>query len=286
MRRRLLATAAGLLAIALVAFPAAAGSETSAPSIVAENIGGGIYGETHQWSPSSATVAEGGAVTLRNPTAVAHGVHWVYGPATPACSGVPVGTTASDSGKEWNGTCTFTQAGTYTFYCTVHGPEMTGTITVDANGTVSAPPAPSTPAPPAGSSSGPASGGEGGSAAPLGSPLLGSAAAALKLSSSQHGQSVRGSVGVSRAGANGLLEVDVFAKGASLAGAGHARLVRVGRLVRASIRPGTVPFSVPLSASARSALKRSRRLALTVKIVLRPTGAGAVTVMRSVTLHA
>ncbi len=48
---------------------------------------------------------------------------------------MPVGTTPAASGTKWSGACTFTQAGTYTFFCTVHGSEMTGTITVNTGGT-------------------------------------------------------------------------------------------------------------------------------------------------------
>jgi hypothetical protein len=76
-------------------------------------------------------VSAGGTVTLSNHTAIEHGVHWIGPPETPACSSeIPVGTTSATKGANWSGTCTFTKPGTYTFYCTVHGPEMTGTITV------------------------------------------------------------------------------------------------------------------------------------------------------------
>jgi plastocyanin len=95
----------------------------------------GPYPETHRWSPAQETVLAGGVVTFRNPTTVYHGVHWVSGP-TPACSNtVPVGTEPSASNVNWSGTCTFKEAGTYTFYCTVHGAAMSGKITVKAPGT-------------------------------------------------------------------------------------------------------------------------------------------------------
>jgi plastocyanin len=115
---------------ALLALPAIADSLTP-PSIEAVNEG--IYG--HRWSPAQAAVATGGTVTLSNPTTTPHGVNWVGGPEKPLCgAGVPVGTTVSASGTNWSGTCTFSKPGTYTFYCTVHGPEMTGTITVTTPG--------------------------------------------------------------------------------------------------------------------------------------------------------
>jgi plastocyanin len=122
---------ATVLGVTLVALPALA----TEPTIQAVNVGGGIYGTTHYWSPSQAAVSTGGSVTVENASATPHGVEWRSGPATPACSGtVPVGTTAAASAASWSGKCTFSKAGTYTFYCTVHGPEMTETITVTTPG--------------------------------------------------------------------------------------------------------------------------------------------------------
>lgn len=120
---------ASLLA-AMVLLPVLASSGTI-QSIDAVNAG--LY--THYWSPTQVSVAPGGEVTLRNSTTTRHGVNWVGGPATPTCEGgVPVGTTEVSAGTNWSGNCKFTQAGTYTFYCTVHGPEMTGTVTVTIPG--------------------------------------------------------------------------------------------------------------------------------------------------------
>jgi plastocyanin len=116
------------LGAALTALPALAAEP---PTIEAVNVG--TY--SHYWSPTEAAISTGGSVTLRNSGAIPHGVNWVGGPVKPECSaGVPVGTTAAASGTKWSGTCTFSKAGTYTFYCTVHGPEMTGTITVTTPG--------------------------------------------------------------------------------------------------------------------------------------------------------
>ncbi len=58
---------------------------------------------------------------------------------------------------------------------------------------------------------------------------------------------MRGSIKVSQAGSGGRLEVGLFA-GASLAKAWHSEQVRVGRLVRSSLKAGSVSSSVPLSA--------------------------------------
>ncbi len=268
------------LAAALVVLPAVAGSETG-PTIEAENIPAGTYTEEHHaWAPSQVTVGEGGVVTLKNPgSTIPHGVDWVGGPATPVCSGVPVGTTAASSGTNWSGTCTFTHAGTYTFYCTVHGREMTGTIVVSGAGTPAPGPSPGpegAPPPPGGS-------GPGGSPGAGGSPFAGGAHA-LKLAAAQHGSSVRGSVAVSTAGAGGKLEVAVFAARASLAVHRSSR-IRIGRYLRPSLRAGVISFSVGLSARARAALRRHARLAVSVQIVLTPVSGKPAVMTKNVVLH-
>jgi plastocyanin len=286
MRRRFLFGVTALLAAALVILPAVAGSEAG-PRIEAVNSSGPYSEQIHSWNPAHASVGEGASVTFANPTAIPHGVRWFSVPATPSCSaGVPVGTNETAAGKEWSGTCTFAAAGTYTFYCTVHGSAMTGVITVAANGSVTPVPPSTQPAPgEATTTSGTPGAGEPGAGGASGSPLAGSAASAVKLASSQHGKSVRGSVRVSAAGAHGRLEIDLLARNAALASASRSSRVGVGRLVRSSLLAGTMPFSVALSAKAKGALKRKGHLALTVKLVLKPTAGAAVTVTRSVVMR-
>ncbi len=80
---------------------------------------------SYAWTPTTAEVAPGGTVEFKNMTGIPHLVAFQSPPAVPSCPGVP----ATASGN-WSGTCTFTQAGTYNFYCTVHPSLMTGTITV------------------------------------------------------------------------------------------------------------------------------------------------------------
>jgi plastocyanin len=136
MRRYLVLAA--LLGVFGMALPADASPETSS-TVTAENTGGFYGEEEHRWTPSQTTVSTVGGVTLSNPTEIKHGVHWIAPPSTPTCdSGVPVGTTEAASGTKWSGTCTFAQAGTYTYYCTVHGAAMSGTITVKEPGTPTA----------------------------------------------------------------------------------------------------------------------------------------------------
>jgi plastocyanin len=128
-----------LCGVILAMLPSLASSATTA-SVEALNEGGGIYGETHRWSPTPAEVTRnGGVVTFSNKSAlVPHGVVWQSTPAKPSCEEgagkVPVG--VGHSGYSWSGACTFTQEGTYTYYCSVHGAAMSGTIYVNANGTL------------------------------------------------------------------------------------------------------------------------------------------------------
>ncbi len=474
MRFAVLAVLTGAL---LAVLPAVGSSTEPSPTVDAVNVG--IY--THYWSPEHVSVNTGGTIAVRNLTLVAHGVEWVGGPATPGCSvGVPVGTTPVASGKEWSGTCTFTQAGTYTFYCTVHGPAMTETVTVttpgaptlttgsasavgqtaatlngtvdpqgkattyhfdygtttgygketgeesagtgstneavavpvsslapgtiyhyklvakneagttegvdrtfttlsppgppsaitglasglgetqatlnatvnpngqatsfffewgtssaygqstaelpagedhaghaesatltglavgavyhfrvvakNASGTVpgadrtfttASPPAPETTPTTTVTTPAPVTGGSTTTATtPIvtpapGPPIVGSPL----LHSVQRGASVTGSLHVAATGAGGRLEVDVFAKGASITRAKRSSSVLVGRVVRSSVSAGTVSFSVKLSAKARSALRRHHGLVVSVKVTLIPVDGHTVSVTRSVLLR-
>ncbi len=264
LRRRYLVLA-GMLGAGVAVIPSVASSET--PPVEAVNAG--LY--SHYWSPAQATLAVGDALTIRNSTATPHGVEWHSGPATPVCNGIPVGTTASAAGTNWSGSCTFSKPGTYVFYCTVHGPEMTETITVgggetttttSTTPTTTTPTTPTTTRPPAGEEAGP----------PAGS---------VSLHPSQRGRAVRGVLTIAQSGAGGRLEIDVFARGVR----GNAG-VRVGRLVRGALSAGRLSFAVALDAQARRTLARKRRLALTVQIVLRPTGGKPLTVKRAVVDHA
>ncbi|MHB8234473.1 MAG: cupredoxin domain-containing protein [Solirubrobacteraceae bacterium] len=290
--RRLLLAAIGLGLAAVAALPAMAGSETG-PEIKAVNgPGPPSPTATHEWSPPQLTVAEGTSVTVSNLTTTPHGIHWVSTPATPVCdASVPVGTGESASGTQWTGKCTFARAGTYSFYCTVHGPAMSGTVTVSA---ASGPPPVSPPSTGGGSNGQPQSGagapgttttpGSAG-AGTLASPFLGGAAKALTLSARQRGSSVRGAVRVSQAGAKGRLDVSLLARSASLARAGQAKQVTVGRFSRSSLRAGTVRFTVALTPRGRRTLKRRGKLALTVRIVLSPASGAPSAATRSVVLH-
>jgi plastocyanin len=270
LRRRYLPLMAVLGAAAAV-LPAIASSE----ALPVEAVNEGLY--YHHWSNPTQTVASGEAVKFSNPSGTTpHGLKFTGGTAgaVPSCVGLPAAATTETGETNWHAQCTFTTAGTYTFICTVHPGEMKGTITVNADGTTTitttttpTSPTTTTPTTPV--------------EPPSSGPLLGSPA----IRSSQHGAVVKGSLEISKSGAGDRLEVDVFAKGASLARAGRSTRVRVGRLVRGSVPAGKLSFAVKLDAKARSALKRRRRLALTVKVALTPSSGEPATLTRSVVQH-
>jgi plastocyanin len=212
------------------------------------------------WRPSSVTTAAGGTVAFRNPGAVTpHGVHWTGGPEKPSCSGVPVDT----FGTSWSGACTFAQAGTYTFVCTVHPEEMKGTITVAAAGEPA-------PPPPAGS----------GQPAPSEGPVV----EALRLAKSQHGAFVRGSIAVSSTAIGGNLIIELEARRSALRGQGKT-LIQVGKLARSLSKAGQQPFAVSLGASARRALRSHGHLSLLVKVSVKPPSSARMTMSRRIELH-
>jgi plastocyanin len=280
-QRQLLTVLAVLLGAAVVVLPAAAGSETT-PTIQAVN-SGAYY---HYWSPAQVFVSPGAVVSFSNPyTETHHGLKFTGGPATPSCTGIPPAAGEATGALNWHGECTFSTPGTYSFVCTVHPGEMKGTVTVNANGSTTTTTTTTQPPSPEGGST-PSTANGSGPGATTGSPLAGSASQALRLAFNQHGNSVHGSVKVSQAGAGGRLEIDLLAKGASIARRAHPAQLPVGRLVHSSLRAGTISFAVPLSARAKRALARHGRLALSVKIVLTPANGSAVTIARSVVLHA
>jgi hypothetical protein len=72
------------------------------------------------------TIASGGSVSFSNPAGGDfHNVAF-EGAQPSSCTGLPPGPR-----KDWQGECTFADAGTYSFMCQLH-PEMTGTVIVKA----------------------------------------------------------------------------------------------------------------------------------------------------------
>jgi plastocyanin len=129
-----------LLGTVTAVLPAMASSETT-PSVEAVTAGtNGIY-PAYAWSPKQSTVGVGGSVAFSTgSTSAPHGVIWTSSVKPTCSSSVPV---EGASKEQWSGSCTFTQAGVYTFHCAVHE-EMTGSITVNAAGVT---PTMGTPAP-------------------------------------------------------------------------------------------------------------------------------------------
>jgi plastocyanin len=270
MRRRYLPLAA-VLGVAAAVLPAIAASETT-PTISAYNEPGGYL---RSWMPSTATVGLGGTVLFKNPYSTTnHGLKFTGGTAgapLPSCTGLPSAAETELGAPSWEAKCTFSKSGTYTFVCTVH-PEMTGTITVNPNGTTTT--TTTTPTTTTTTTTTPTE-------PPASGPLIGGPS----LRSSQRGGVVRGSLVISKAGAGDRLEIDVFAKSASLAKAKRPAIVRVGRFIRSSAPAGKVSFVVKLNARARNALKHRHRLALTVRITLTPFYGEPTKLTRSVVEH-
>jgi plastocyanin len=128
---------------AVLALPTVAGALATG-SVEALNESGGLYSEErHLWAPEHVKLSGAGTVTFSNKSAtVPHGIYWTSA-AQPACEEgagkVPVG--LAKSGTSWTGSCSFAKPGAYTYYCTVHGAAMSGTVDVAGTPEASAEPA-------------------------------------------------------------------------------------------------------------------------------------------------
>lgn len=117
--------------VVLLALPALAGAANLVEAL--NEPGAGLYSEErHYWSPERVSLSESATVTFSNKSAsIPHGVYWTSA-THPVCEEgagkVPVG--LAKSGVSWSGVCSFAKPGAYTYYCTVHGPAMSGTIDV------------------------------------------------------------------------------------------------------------------------------------------------------------
>jgi plastocyanin len=110
---------AGVLGAAIAVVPAIA---ESSPTVSGT--------ESLMWVPPEVTVAPGGTVTFQDTsTVVPHGIVWEAGnPSTPVCTGVPI----NKGETHWKGSCTFTNVGTYRYFCFVHGMAMSGRVIVSS----------------------------------------------------------------------------------------------------------------------------------------------------------
>ena len=103
-----------LITVAALALTAACGSSTS-PSGPGPSQ---VFMQGVAFNPATRTVSVGTTVTWLNQDGVAHTVTYSSGPGTAFSSG-----TVAAAGIY---THTFTAAGTYQYYCTIHGTPTTG----------------------------------------------------------------------------------------------------------------------------------------------------------------
>ena len=121
--------------------------------------------------------------------------------------------------------------------------------------------------------------------APLSGSLFVGGSKALRLLAPKHGFALHGSIDVAQAGAGGKLEVALFAASSALGKGKAPAKVLVGRFSRSALKAGSASFSVQLTATGRAALRRHKRLALSVRIVLKPAHGAAATITRELVLH-
>jgi plastocyanin len=318
-----------LLGASLALIPTMAGGTTAPVSVSAVNF---AFVGNNNSRPAAVAITPGESVDFTNTNGVYNHDVFFKGPRPASCSdnGNPspiLGPTEANPSTTlfpattWSGTCTFTQPGVYTFYCTVHLFE--GTVYVNAEGTVpttttttttstsstvpisttttsTTTTSPSitsttqTPLPPSTAQSTSSSSTSSASSSTLGGPppsgegQSGSPARtpSVALAKSSHGATtVRGSAEIAPRYAGSRLEVDLLSTGASLARAKHPAQVIVGRLVRSSVSAGKVSFSVSLDSRGKRALRRHGRLTLTVRVTLTPRGGTAITLTRGIVLH-
>jgi plastocyanin len=312
-----------LLGAAVAAIPTMAGG-TATPSVSAVNF---AFVGSNNSRPAAVAIMPGGSVEFTNTNGLYKHDVFFKGPVPASCSdngnpGPILGPTEASPGTTlfpavtWNGACTFTKPGAYTFYCTVHlfegtiyvnseGVVPTTTTTTTSTTTSTTPtttsttttttftPPPSTTTTQTQTSS---TSSAPGSTSPVGTPEPNGPAGPgerageppvliLALVKGAHGATVRGSTEVAPLYGGSRLEVDLVARGAASARAKHAAPTLLGRFVRASVPAGKVSFAVSLNARGRSLLRRRGRLAVTVRIVLTPPGGSAVTVTQGVVLR-
>lgn len=123
----------GALTLALASAAVGFGvTQAATPSIIAV--------DPYSWqangsAPAAVAIVTGEEVKFSYPSGASRHYPVLHsGPvgAPPDCVGLPTG--EANAGPGWSGSCKFTQAGTYVFYCGVHGSLMTATVTVSSAG--------------------------------------------------------------------------------------------------------------------------------------------------------
>jgi hypothetical protein len=292
LRTLLLLALAALVGSAVAVLPALAAAPSEAKLEVNENCVESNWpcwaapgsGSTPQ-PASKVTMLAGGELSFTDNATTKANIAWVGN--APACSpSVPVSPTPPQA--PWEGKCKFEQPGTYKFESSTlfnGGPSLNYTkyeIVVEAGVTGTTPTTTTTtPTPMTTTTTSPTTPGE-----PSRGSSLEEGSRVLELADHERGSTVHGSIQVSHGDTGGRLEIGLFATNAALAKANHARQVRVGRLVTSSLKPGRVPFAVPLSTKGKASLRRHRHLALTLKITLTPLHGAVVRLKRVVVLRA
>ena len=270
--------AAPLVVIGALALGGQAQSQTPATaSIVAAE---GVAFTTPSGGLPNVTITAGGTVAFSHAAGpFAHNVRFTGAqPAScvqtvfaSASGPVPPLPSAADSGA-WAGSCTFAAAGTYTFNCALHGNAMTGSVTVVA------PPPPPAPA------------------AADRRPRTAPAAAAAVLRGHGRGRVVaarRRCASAARscaARSTSAAPARACWRGRSRAagrcrGGSSTTEVRVARQSRVVGRPRPRLVRLTLNASARRALRRNGRLAITLRLTVTPPTGASYTAKRSVVMR-
>ena len=260
LRRRLMLMLLALLGAAVVVLPAVAGSETTPTDRRRSTPKTSTKHSTTTGRPPTVAIEAGGVVTFSNPSTRSRtGSNGSAGPATPSCSRRPGGSRRR-VGHQLERQLHVHAAGH--LHVLLHGPpdgdDRHGHGQRGRRHDHHDRPRPhhAGDGAPTGAPTGSPASDRGPRPARPARRSPGAPSQAVRLARSQRGESVRGSLKVSPAGAGGRLEVDLLATRASLARAGQLAQVRVGRLVRSSLRAGTVAFTVALSAQGQASAAR------------------------------
>jgi hypothetical protein len=273
VRKLMLLTLVGLAGAGVAVLPSLGSAQATTASFTA--VDNGTFFSQPTWSAngttqSAVTILPGGTVTFSYP-AGGSSIHNVVftGPQPTSCT-----QTATPYGYQiqavpplpyipeppaWSGTCRFDTAGTYPFQDGNRGATMSGTVTVGTTTTTTTTQTTTTQT-------------TGTTTTTFHEPPIPAASSTLRATAVQHGTVVRGRLHVTAPGSR--LIAELFLGG-----------TRVGRSARYGVADGTQRFAVGLNATGRRALRRSHRLALTLRTQVLLTGAlGPTYLSRHVTL--
>jgi plastocyanin len=234
---------------------------------------------------TSTPLAFGGTVMVVSPSpGVSHNARLTGPMPAPSCMpDLP----ASSTPPPWSSACTFNTSGTYMLICDVHN-GMTSTINVDPPGGGNPPPSGGNPPPggnpPGGGGSGGGGGGSGDPTGPGGTPTQ-RGAPSFKVTRKQTGVVLRGSVTTSGA-AKIVVTALVSNRYLSTSRPKRVKKVSVGSKIIRRTSAGKASFAVRLNAAARRALNRREKLAVSLRIVVTPTGGRATTKTVAVAVRA